>query len=313
MTALRAGLHARGLPMSIKLWAAMAALALVTGASALAEPTPAPIHPALFVARDADSTLYLFGTVHLRPRGAPWGGPEAVAALAQADEVWTELDMSPEADIATQAQAIRHGFDSEGRTLASYLTPAETRRLDERARKFGVPLAQIATARPWFASAMLFVALLAQAGYDADAGVDRRVDAAADAAGKQRRWLETGAAQYAMLNGLSEEAQTQMLRDVLREDALAELQRLEAAWEEGDLPALTSAIIDKTRTEQPEVYEATYRTRTRAWTAVLAREMDGAGVDFVAVGAGHMVGPDSVVAMLRARGFTVERVSPAAE
>jgi uncharacterized protein YbaP (TraB family) len=67
-------------------------------------------------------------------------------------------------------------------------------------------------------------------------------------------------------------------------------------------------VVDDTREEYPDVYEALFVRRNNAWIEILLRELQGSGVDFVAVGAGHLLGEDGLVAQLRARGYTVERV-----
>jgi uncharacterized protein YbaP (TraB family) len=62
------------------------------------------------------------------------------------------------------------------------------------------------------------------------------------------------------------------------------------------------------REEYPELYDGLFARRNAAWIEMLLNELDGAGVDFVAVGAGHLLGEDGLVAQLRARGVRVERV-----
>jgi len=86
------------------------------------------------------------------------------------------------------------------------------------------------------------------------------------------------------------------------------LGELSTAWEEGDERALEHAVIDDTRTEYPDLYRMLFLDRNNAWMTVLTHEMEGSGVDFIAVGAGHIIGSDGLVAQFRARGYRVERV-----
>ena len=81
-----------------------------------------------------------------------------------------------------------------------------------------------------------------------------------------------------------------------------------AAWESGDLATLERMVVDDLRREYPDFYRVLLVERNNAWVEVLARELEGEGVDFVAVGAGHMLGRDGVIAQLRRRGYTVERM-----
>lgn len=290
--------------------ALLALFAGVAHADPASRTAPAEIHPALFVARDADSTLYLFGTVHVRPRGAPWGGPEARAALDSAEEIWTEIEISPQADAQAIGLIASLGMAPSDRPLTSRLTPEERVRLAAIAQRAGVPGAMLDRMQPWLAAVTLSMAPIAEAGLDPQSGVDRAIDALGDAAGKRMRAFETVEQQLRFLANLSEEAQHQMLLDTLEETETGpgELRQMLAAWERGDLDTIERLVVADTRRNYPEMYDVLFKQRNAEWTGVLMRELDGAGTDFVAVGAGHLVGDDSVVAMLRARGVRVERV-----
>jgi uncharacterized protein YbaP (TraB family) len=270
-------------------------------------------NPALFVARDADSTLYLYGTVHVRRPGEPWGGANAQAALAEADEVWTELEISPEADAEAQVLVMRLGMAPADDPLSGHLTPEENERLAGLAQRYNLPVSYFDRMRPWLAAITLTILPLTQSGYAADEGVDRAIDAAADAQGKQRRAFEGMEEQLNFLAGMSPELQHQMLVETIAEaeEGAAQLDTLSDAWRRGDLEALEHYVIDDTRREYPEMYETLFVQRNAAWMDTLMAELEGSGVDFVAVGAGHLLGEHGLVAQLRARGVRVERVSPA--
>lgn len=293
-----------------KALAALACAAVLAGAAHAETARARPISPALFVARDGDSTMYLFGTVHVRRPGADWGGANAHAALAASEEVWTELEMSAEADAQSAAAAMRLGAAPADRPLSSRLTPEQNARVGAALTALGAPPTMAERWQPWFAGLMISIMPIVRSGYDPGAGVDRQIDAAADAAGKRMRWFETSAQQLEFFSGLSEEVQIEMLMESVEggAESARELAELERAWERGDLRALERAVIDETRDDYPELYDMLFVRRNRAWTDVLMREMDGAGVDFVAVGAGHLLGDDGLVEMLRARGVRVERV-----
>lgn len=266
--------------------------------------------PALFVARDADSTLYLFGAIHLRKTGEPWGSPAVEAALAQSEEIWMELEMSPAADARTQQLALEMGTAPPERPLSSWLSEAERTRLNAAAQRLGIQAQALEQFKPWLAGLTLTVVPMMRAGYDPDAGVDRAVDAYGDANGKTMRAFETPEQQIGFLANLPDEVQRQMLLEAIdsAEEGVATLDAMSAAWGRGDTEALNALVNLELRDEYPGVYAALIRDRNNAWMTTLMRELDGAGVDFVAVGAGHVVGEDGLVAQLRARGVRVERV-----
>lgn len=298
----------------IRLAALFALFALVASSACARPANDGAIHPVLYVARDVDSTLYLFGTVHIRHPNTPWGGPEAQAALNSADEVWTELPISPEDDARTQQLVLQQGMTDEAHPLSSYLTDAENRRLAALTQRLGVQGANLQRMKPWLASITLSFVPIMQAGYDPNSGVDRAIDEVADAAGKRRTAFETADQQIGFLANLSPALQREMLIETIdeSEQGTAELDRLTTAWERGDVRALQRLVVDDTRRQYPELYDVLFIQRNNAWIERLMQEMQGSGVDFVAVGAGHLLGHDGLVEQLRRRGVHVERVSPAA-
>jgi len=265
--------------------------------------------PALFVARDADSTLYLYGTIHLRRAGDAWGGPHVEAALAEAEEVWTEVDMDPASEARAQAEAMRLGLSAET-PLSSRLSEQDRERLAALSQRFGIPLQALERMRPWLAALTLSLMPMMEAGYDPQAGVDRAVVQWAEAHAKTLRSFETPEQQIGFFATWDEETQVAWLRQALdgAEEGAALVDAISAAWDAGDIAAMDALIVSEARAASPELYRRVFVDRNAAWIAVLMRELDGAGVDFVAVGSGHIVGPDGLVAQLRARGVQVERV-----
>jgi uncharacterized protein YbaP (TraB family) len=287
-------------------------LAVVLAALSIAACTqtrpPGAITPALYAVRDADSTMYLYGTVHVRPRGADWANARVRAAIDESEEVWTELMMSPEADAQTQALAQR--FGRAERPLSSWLNEDENARFNAAVAKIGLPQGSLEGLQPWAAALTLTVVPLMQAGYDPQSGVDRSLDAYADNAGKRMRALETAEQQYTFFANMSAEMQHEMLIEAIAQvDSVDEMiGAMSETWERGNEAALARVVIEETRRDYPDLYRTLFVVRNNAWMEELTREMEGSGVDFIAVGAGHVIGPDGLVAQFRARGYRVERV-----
>jgi uncharacterized protein YbaP (TraB family) len=294
-----------------KMVLAAAVFAAVTSAACAQAQTSNEITPALYAVRDADSTMYLYGTVHVRPSGADWGNARVRAALAESEEIWTELIMSPQTDAQTQSLAIQFGSAEPGRPLSSWLTAEENANLNALTTRLGMPQGSLEGFKPWLAALTLTVVPLMQAGFDPQSGVDRAIDAYGDAAGKTMRALETPEQQLGFLSGLSQELQREMLREAIAEadQAVSMITVMSQAWERGDDAALALVVIDETRTQYPELYQTLFVDRNNAWMTVLESELRGSGVDFVAVGAGHIIGEDGLAAQFRARGYTVERLN----
>lgn len=274
-----------------------------------AEPAAAAARgPALWAVRDADSTVYLFGTFHaLRPT-TQWRTPAVERALAESRELWLEIE-DPGDPAALQPLVAQLGL-SPGTPLSSRLNEADRAKLAQAATTLQLPPAALEAMRPWLAALTLSVAPLIQAGYDPNRGVDRLLKEAAQQRGMTLRAFETPEQQFRFLADMPEEEQLAFLRQALDEYAEGprEIDALSAAWSAGDLRRLESDMVEEMRRESPSLYRRILADRNTAWTPQIRRLLDGSGTVFVAVGAAHLAGPDSVQAQLERQGLRVERV-----
>ena len=120
--------------------------ATVLGATALAQ-------PAMWAVKDADSTIYLFGTVHLLKPETQWKTEKLEAALKEAEQLWLELPTTNAEELAPQMMPLITQFGLAPATpLSSSLTPEEMKTLDEAAQLAGMTGAQLNIFRPWFAA-----------------------------------------------------------------------------------------------------------------------------------------------------------------
>jgi len=281
-------------------------------------PTPAPVAvasvpaaeagPALWVIRDADSTIYLFGTIHvLRPQTI-WRWAEVEAAFDNADQVWLEIS-NPDDQAAILPLVQQHGVAAD-RPLNTLLSASENTQLTEAANAIGVPAAQMNIFRPWLAGLTLSVAPLVKAGYDPKSGVELVLKARAEAAGKPVHGFETIDEQVRILAGMPEAQQLAFLRGVLDgyDDATVELDALVNDWSRGDVRAIERSAVTEMRRESPGIYRALLVDRNTNWAGQIQTLLDGSGAAFIAVGAAHLAGPDSVQAILARRGVRAERV-----
>ncbi|MNK15286.1 TraB family protein [compost metagenome] len=265
--------------------------------------------PALWVIKDADSTLYLFGTVHVLKPETPWGTARVDEAFASADEYWFEI-----ADLANQdgvMPLIQAKGVSPDRPLSSLLTAEEMADLDAAARTVGATAAQLDPLRPWLASLQLALASIAKAGYVPANGGDQILHARAAATGKPIRGFETAPQQIGFIADMSEDAQLAMLRSGLKEfdQADAVLGRMVTAWSTGDVDGLDVLIGQEMKAESPEMYAVMLTGRNDNWADQIQTLLAGSGTAFISVGAGHLAGEDSLQAKLAQRGVTATRVT----
>ncbi len=285
-------------------------VAAIAPSQALAHSTEAAASgsPALWVLRDADSTIYLFGTVHLMRPDVAWSTPVVTEAFNASDELWLELE--DPGDQAAAAPLVMQLGISPQTPLSSLLTDEEFAELDRAAQTLGLTGAAMNPMRPWLAALTLSVAPLTQAGYDPASGIDMVLRAQAIEAGRPVRGLETMEQQFRFFAGMPDETQVQFLRETLAgfDSAVAMIDQLAGHWAAGDPDALYGLGGAEMKTTYPDLYDVILTNRNADWANQIAEEMEGSGAVFIAVGALHLAGPDSVQAQLAARGITAERI-----
>lgn len=295
-------------PLTI-LRAGLLAFALLA-APAMAQDAPAAVPrakgrgPALWVVRDADSTLYLFGTMHLLRPTTGWGTERIDRAFASASRLIVEVD-GPK-DQAVLLPIIReHGLSPE-RPLSSLLTDEELAALDAAAGAIGSSAANMDAMRPWLAGVSVQSASIIRAGYAVESGVEPILTAQARAAGMTVSGFETPDEQIRMLSGFPEEGQLAFLRRALSgfDKAQTDVDALVEAWATGDIETVRAVAVDPLR-PTPLLYNALLVRRNTHWADRIETLLEGSGVAFIAVGVMHLAGDDSVQQILRARGVEV--------
>lgn len=270
--------------------------------------------PGLWRVADDDTVVYLFGTVHILRPGTEWQVETVDTALAEADAVYFEADVeSTRAQRDLNETVTRLGLYTDGRTLRDVLDEAAEREVDEAAVQLGVPLQSFDNFQPWFASFALTDIHQEKQGFDRSVGVERILGASARQAGKPIRFLETGAEQISLIASVSETEQIALLVQTA-EQIEAEpdyLDRLVAEWAEGDVSALADMISDDEAFGSGEIYDRMLKGRNANWAEQIGDLLeDEAGTFFIAVGAAHLAGSDSVQEMLTEDGLVVARVNP---
>lgn len=263
--------------------------------------------PALWVVRDVDTTVYLFGTIHLLRPETNWRTPALDEALAATGELWLEAE---EPSPATMQALIAELGIGLAHPLSSRLTAEEQARLSSIATSLGMPANGLDPMRPWLASLVLSVVPAMKAGFDPAKGVDKAVRAIAVERGIPVRTLESAEQQIRYLASFSDEVQMRMLREGLAdiEEGPATVERIAAAWASGDTTVIESILIDELKAESADLYQVLLVTRNQNWAEQIDRRLDAPGVSFMAVGAAHLVGPDSIQSLLEGGGVEVVRL-----
>lgn len=300
---------ALGVAGGLALFVAIAGVPADALAQTTAPAAAAPIQgegPALWVVKDADSTLYLFGSVHVLRPTTGWASPRVEAAFDSASDIWFEIS-NPDDQAAVMPLIQQHGLSPET-PLPSRLTPEENVELEAAAQAMGASAAQLQPMKPWLAALSLSVAPLVKAGYDPKSGVELVLKARAEAAGKPIHGFETIDKQIGILAGLPEDVQMAFLRETLKdyENAVTLLDTMVEAWAKGDVGTLDRVMVEEMKAASPALYQALLVDRNTDWANQIQTLLEGSGTAFIAVGAGHLTGDESVQAILQQRGVTVE-------
>jgi len=266
-----------------------------------------PPQPPMWVISDADSEITLYPTLHILPPEIDWKSEELFRRLETAEEVWFEILPGSESDPALQQMMMGLGM-SPGAALSSKLTQDEVSALKTAIAPLGMPFEIVDQMRPWVVSTFVGIGALIEKGFDPNAGVEKNLIPMAK--GKKFRALETAESQLKMLASLPEETQMKMLRETLNdmEESVDVLKELAADWAQGDVEDLEDELLDEMKRDTPIMYEAIFTRRNKNWADQIETEMKGSGTDFIAVGAGHLVGDDGVPAILKSRGYSVRRL-----
>lgn len=290
----------------LRLFGPLAAFALVACAgSAQSEPAA---KPAMWKLADEDTTIYLFGTLHILPPGFTWRTPKFDAVAASADTL--VLEIADQGDARQAAERFRALATSDGLPpLHERVPPAQRPVLAEMLKKAGLSESQLDGYETWAAALTLGAALYHDVGASAEHGVEQTLSGQFTQASKPIEGLETTAQQLGFFDTLPEASQRRLLASMVEESegSAKQYAAMAAAWSRGDINAIAVTFDDELRIS-PDLAEILIRKRNANWTAALEKRLETPGTVLVAVGAGHLAGKDSVVDMLRARGLKVQRV-----
>ncbi|WP_296596843.1 TraB/GumN family protein [Phenylobacterium sp.] len=271
-----------------------------------AAPSPARAAPPVWVVRDADSEMVLFGSIHVLPPGLAWSPPTLDAALKQADDLWFELPPGPVAEQEIARLAATTGVLPPGKSLFALLTPKDAELLLRAAEELGVDKATLDRLEPWLAEVAIAAASYRAAGADTDNGVEKSVEGATPSRVK-RAAFETPAEQLGLFDNSPLDEQIASLNQTVRElaedpDAYGKLVR---AWMAGDTRVLDDEALEPMRKASPALFKRLVTDRNARWIGRLETRLKGKGRTVVVVGVGHLIGEGGLPSRLRALGYSV--------
>ncbi len=293
--------------------AAVSALSLLLALPACAKTPPAATaandaDPALWVVRDKDTTIYLFGTIHVLKPGLTWFDEAVKTAFDRSGELVLETVLPDPTAMAGLVQAA--GRAKPGTPPLTERLPADKRAAFTAAvAATGMPGNAFDGFQPWLAATQLSIGPVNKQGYETAQAPEAVLTEAAKAAGKPVRGLETPEQQLGYFSGLSDAAQMEMLTGSLDEMATVDttIGKMVDDWANGRPDAL-AAQMNESLKDSPEVARVLLVERNQRWAQWIGQRMKQPGTVFIAVGSGHLAGKDSVQAQLARQGLKAQRV-----
>jgi len=253
--------------------------------------------------------VYLIGSVHLLSNDFYPLQPALEAAYKDSDLLVEEVDMAELTDPTAQLSLLGKAMLPSSTPLDKVISADTYAVLSKRAAVLVLPLEPFKMLKPWMVALTLVQMEWQQAGFDPQLGLDKHFYDQAKADGRTTQGLETAEYQISRLDGLSMEQQEHLLSESLKEadSEKANMRKLVDAWRTGDSAAVEKIVLADLKAE-PVLYQRLLVERNRNWMpkieALFARPKHA----LVVVGAAHLVGPDGLLAALRAKGYTVEQL-----
>jgi hypothetical protein len=265
-----------------------------------------PLRPALWQVSDRDTTIYLFGTVHVLPAGQTWFSGKLAWAVNSSDELVTELGKVESSDLIAAVTEL--GFFTSGPTLRERMTAEQRGRYEAALLRVRIAPEQFDRLKPWYAANQLLLEQLKTAGISGVDGPEALLTQRFSAAGKKQIGLETVRYQLGLFDALPADLQLRYLDEVVTEgqDLVKQFDAIQASWGSGRVEQL--GVVLEGTVNEPAIHEPMYVNRNRAWSQWIKTRLDQPGKVFVAIGAGHLTGPGSLQDQLRGLGIKVRRI-----
>jgi uncharacterized protein YbaP (TraB family) len=268
----------------------------------------APARSFVWKATGRQGTLYLVGSVHVLSSDFYPLNATLESAYKESNLLVEEIDLG-EGGAGSQMQMLQRGMLPSSTTLQKVLTPGTYALLTKHATAAGIPMEPMQLLKPWMVALMLEAMEWQKAGLDPEMGLDKHFYDRAQADHKTVQGLETIDYQLSRFDEMPAAEQDHLLAQTLNDvdTEQAEMGKLVAAWRIGDVATVERIVLSSLKSE-PKLYERLLVERNRNWIPKLEALFNRTGKALIVVGAAHLVGPDGLVAMLKAKGYTVEQM-----
>lgn len=262
--------------------------------------------PNLWKLQDNDTTIYIFGTIHIMNKDVNWYTPGLDRAMNEADRLYLELAPKQTNPLVIQSLILRYGILTDGRTLEGVVGSDGYQKMVGLLEEIDAPLLGFSAMRPWLAAAALTMQISAAQGYLPEYGIETVLVKKAKEKRLKIKGLEKAEFQIGLFANMSEKAQKAFFEATVDEaDNVNEVfELMKNAWLAGDTDVLASYLNSDFRA-YPEAAETLLYSRNRNWANKVEKLMKKDGTFLIAVGTGHLVGRENLIEILENRGFDI--------
>lgn len=284
------------------------ALFLLAALPVLADESGHPV--TLWKVAGAQNSVYLLGSIHLL-RAKDYPLPTILdTAYDDAEVLVMEIDMDDLNPLAAQAAFTTYGIIQDEQTLQDLMGDELYERALSAADAIDIPLDMLSKTEPWYAAMTVEIMMLSRIGFNPALGIEMYMMSKASSDNKPIEGFETVEQQVQFLDGMSLDAQREMLLSTLDESAkMGEMMdELIDAWRHGDVSFLESGMLVELEKHE-ELNKALVTDRNARWVTRIDELLNNADDYLIIVGALHLVGPDSVPTQLQNIGYDVRQLS----
>ncbi len=264
----------------------------------------------LWSVKSDKGTVYLLGSLHLLKADAYPLDKNIEAAYKDSKRVVFEADIDNVATPAFQARMLSLGLYPEGQTLSQNISKETYALLEKRLAEVGLTIEQVGRFKPWMCALTVTALKLKRLGFDPEYGIDKYFFEKAKEDGKEKFFLENLDFQIALFSELGSVEAEALLRQTLKDLEVIEtmLPDIVSAWQTGDAARFEADVLTSFK-DYPQIYDRFLAQRNRAWAGFIEQLLAQGGTTLVVVGAGHVVGPENLVQLLKDKKYTIEQIA----
>ena len=263
----------------------------------------------LWQVKSPQNTVYILGSIHLLKKSDYPLAPQINQAYDDAEKLVFEVDLGELKSSKAQSIVLEKATATDGKTLQDRLGPDTYQLAKTKASEIGLPIEAFSGFKPWFFSLSLITMKLQRLDFNPEDGVDQYFFKKATKDGKEVLALETIEDQFNLFDSFAQGDQDQYIRQTIDELETLEgsFKDMVAAWKMGDNQALEALLLESFK-EYPELEDQIFGARNRKWMTTIEPLLQQKDDYLIVVGAGHLVGKDSVLKLLQAKGHTPQRL-----